>query len=293
MELKARFDEEDNINWSERLETVGAQVVYGVVGLKTHAKILLVTRREGRRLKRYGHLSTGNYNPRTARLYTDLGHFTADDALTGDMQKVFAHLASQSNIPRLSRMLMAPYHLQNTMLRLIRQAGKAAASGQRGRIVAKMNALTDETLIRALIEAGQKGAQIDLIVRGACMLPAQIADVTGNIRVRSIIGRLLEHSRVFYFDVAGTEHLYLSSADWMNRNMLRRIEVAWPVREPALRQRIIDECLLAYLHDEALAWQMQADGSYLRPVAPIDSPRNVQQALMDRYRNGTHHTLAG
>ena len=218
---------------------------------------------------------------------------TADDALTGDMQKVFAHLASQSNIPRLSRMLMAPYHLQNTMLRLIRQAGKAAASGQRGRIVAKMNALTDETLIRALIEAGQKGAQIDLIVRGACMLPAQIADVTGNIRVRSIIGRLLEHSRVFYFDIAGTEHLYLSSADWMNRNMLRRIEVAWPVREPALRQRIIDECLLAYLHDEALAWQMQADGSYLRPVAPIDSPRNVQQALMDRYRNGTHHTLAG
>ena len=233
-----------------------------------------------------------NYNPRTARLYTDLGHFTADDALTGDMQKVFAHLASQSNIPRLSRMLMAPYHLQNTMLRLIRQAGKAAASGQRGRIVAKMNALTDETLIRALIEAGQKGAQIDLIVRGACMLPAQIADVTGNIRVRSIIGRLLEHSRVFYFDIAGTEHLYLSSADWMNRNMLRRIEVAWPVREPALRQRIIDECLLAYLHDEALAWQMQADGSYLRPVAPIDSPRNVQQALMDRYRNGTHRTLA-
>jgi polyphosphate kinase len=292
VELKARFDEEANINWSERLETVGAQVVYGVVGLKTHAKILLVTRREGRRLKRYGHLSTGNYNPRTARLYTDLGHFTADDALTGDMQKVFAHLASQSNIPRLSRMLMAPYHLQNTMLRLIRQAGKAAASGQRGRIVAKMNALTDETLIRALIEAGQKGAQIDLIVRGACMLPAQIADVTGNIRVRSIIGRLLEHSRVFYFDVAGTEHLYLSSADWMNRNMLRRIEVAWPVREPALRQRIIDECLLAYLHDEALAWQMQADGSYLRPVAPIDSPRNVQQALMDRYRNGTHRTLA-
>ena len=246
VELKARFDEEANINW----------------------------------------------NPRTARLYTDLGHFTADDALTGDMQKVFAHLASQSNIPRLSRMLMAPYHLQNTMLRLIRQAGKAAASGQRGRIVAKMNALTDETLIRALIEAGQKGAQIDLIVRGACMLPAQIADVTGNIRVRSIIGRLLEHSRVFYFDIAGTEHLYLSSADWMNRNMLRRIEVAWPVREPALRQRIIDECLLAYLHDEALAWQMQADGSYLRPVAPIDSPRNVQQALMDRYRNGTHRTLA-
>ncbi|MDO4769800.1 MAG: polyphosphate kinase 1 [Brachymonas sp.] len=293
VELKARFDEEANINWSEQLEAVGAQVVYGVLGLKTHAKMLLITRREGRRLKRYGHLSTGNYSPRTARIYTDLSYFTANDTLTGDMQKVFAHLASQSNIPRLSRLLMAPYGLQNTMLRLIQQAGRAAAAGQRGRIVAKMNALTDEALIRALIDAGQKGAQIDLIVRGACMLPAQLAGVTHNIRVRSIIGRLLEHSRVYYFDIAGTEHLYLSSADWMNRNMLRRIEVAWPVTEPALRQRIIDECLLAYLHDEALAWQMQAgeatdgpaDGNYQRPTAPIDSPRNVQQALMLRYRN--------
>ena len=285
VELKARFDEEANINWSEKLEAIGVQVVYGVVGLKTHAKILLITRREGRRLKRYGHLSTGNYNPRTARLYTDLGYFTADDALTGDMQKVFAHLASQSNIPRLSRLLMAPYRLQSTMLRLIQQAGRAAAKGLRGRIVAKMNALTDEALIRALIDAGQKGAQIDLIVRGACMLPAQLPGVTHNIRVRSIIGRLLEHSRVFYFDIAGTEHLYLSSADWMNRNMLRRIEVAWPVKDPALRQRIIDECLLAYLHDEALAWRMQADGSYQRPHAPLNASQNVQKALMLRYGN--------
>ena len=275
---------------------MGVQVVYGVVGLKTHAKMLLITRREGRHLKRYGHLSTGNYSPRTARLYTDLSYFTANDALTGDMQKVFAHLACQSNIPRLSRLLMAPYGLQSTMLRLIQQAGRAAAAGQCGRIVAKMNALTDEALIRALIDAGPKGAQIDLIVRGACMLPAQLAGITGNIRVRSIIGRLLEHSRVFYFDIAGTEHLYLSSADWMNRNMLRRIEVAWPVKDPALRQRIIDECLLAYLQDEALAWQMQADGSYQRPSAPIYSPRNVQQALMLRYHTvaapaqDTHHT---
>ncbi len=284
VELKARFDEEANINWSEKLESVGAQVVYGVVGLKTHAKMLLITRREGRKLKRYGHLSTGNYNPRTARLYTDVSYFTANDALTGDMQKVFAHLASQSDIPKLSRMLMAPYALQQGMVQLIHKAGRAAAAGQRGRIVAKMNALTDETLIRALIAAGQKGAQIDLIVRGACMLPAQMPGVTGNIRVRSIIGRLLEHSRVFYFDIAGAEHLYLSSADWMNRNMLRRIELAWPVTDAALRQRIIDECLLAYLHDEALAWQMQADGTYQRPTAPIDSPHNAQQALMERYR---------
>ena len=285
VELKARFDEEANINWSEKLESVGAQVVYGVVGLKTHAKMLLITRREGRSLKRYGHLSTGNYNPRTARLYTDLSYFTADDRLTGDMQKVFAHLASQSEIPKLSRMMMAPYGLQRGMLQLIQKAGRAAAAGQRGRIVAKMNALTDETLIQALIEAGQKGAKIDLIVRGACMLPAQIPGVTDNIRVRSIIGRLLEHTRVFYFDIAGVEHLYLSSADWMNRNMLRRIELAWPVTDPVLRQRIIDECLLAYLHDEALSWHMQADNSYQRTNAPFDTPKNVQKALMDRYRN--------
>jgi polyphosphate kinase len=222
VELKARFDEEANINWSEQLEAVGVQVVYGVVGLKTHAKMLLITRREGRRLKRYGHLATGNYNPNTARLYTDLSYFTADDALTGDMQKVFAHLACQSNIPRLSRLLMAPYGLQSAVLRLIQQAGRAAAAGQRGRIVAKMNALTDEALIRALIDAGQKRAQIDLIVRGACMLPAQLTGITGNIRVRSIIGRLLEHSRVFYFDIAGTEHLYLSSASASSTN------ACWP-----------------------------------------------------------------
>ena len=287
VELKARFDEEANINWSEQLEAVGAQVVYGVVGLKTHAKMLLITRREGRKLKRYGHLSTGNYNPRTARLYTDLSYFTADDRLTGDMQKVFAHLASQSEIPKLTRMMMAPYGLQQGMLQLIDKAGRAAAAGKRGRIVAKMNALTDTTLIQALMAAGQKGAQIDLIVRGACMLPAQLEGITSNIRVRSVIGRLLEHTRVFYFDIADAEHLYLSSADWMNRNMLRRIELAWPVTDPALRRRIIDECLLAYLHDEALSWHMQPDGSYQRSNAPFDTPKNAQQALINLYCNSS------
>jgi polyphosphate kinase len=285
VELKARFDEEANINWAEKLESVGAQVVYGVVGMKTHAKMLLITRREGKKLKRYGHLATGNYNPRTARLYTDLSYFTADDVLTGDMQRVFVHLASQSEIPRLSRMQMAPYTLQETMLQRIAQAGRAAAAGKGGRIVAKMNALTDEALILALLEAGQKGAQIDLIVRGACMLHAQVPGLSENIRVRSIIGRFLEHSRVFYFGIGEEEHLYLSSADWMNRNMLRRIELAWPVTDPELKTRIIDECLLAYEYDEALSWQMQADGSYARPQSPLEHPRNVQRALMTRYLN--------
>ncbi len=291
VELKARFDEEANINWAEKLESVGAQVVYGVVGMKTHAKMLLVTRREGKKLKRYGHLSTGNYNPRTARLYTDLSYFTADDQLTGDMQKVFVHLASQNEIPNLSRMMLAPYTLQASMLQRIAQAGRAAASGKGGRIVAKMNALTDEALIQALLAAGRQGAKIDLIVRGACMLPAQVPGVSDNIRVRSIVGRFLEHSRVFYFGIGEEEHLYLSSADWMNRNMLRRIELAWPVTDPALKRRIIDECLLAYEYDEALAWEMQADGSYARPVSPLEHPRNVQRALMTRYLSQNSGTV--
>jgi polyphosphate kinase len=197
VELKARFDEEANINWAEMLESIGAQVVYGVVGLKTHAKMMLITRREGKNLRRYGHLSTGNYNPRTARLYTDISHLTADAALTADMEHVFVHLASQSRLPRLQKLWMAPFQLQKNMLAKIASLGRAAASGKETRLVAKMNALTDEALIRGLIAAAAQGVKIDLIVRGACMLPAQVPGVTDNIRVRSVIGRFLEHSRVF------------------------------------------------------------------------------------------------
>jgi polyphosphate kinase len=250
VELKARFDEEANINWAEALESVGAQVVYGVMGLKTHAKMLLVTRREGNRLRRYGHLSTGNYNPRTARLYTDLSYITADEHTTADMDSLFNHLASQNRLPRMNRLLVAPFQLHRRTLEKIEEAGLAASEGRGGRIVAKMNSLTDEALVRALVLAGQRGAQIDLIVRGACILPAQVAGLTDNIRVRSIIGRFLEHSRVFYYRCGEREELYLSSADWMNRNMLRRVEVAWPVTDPEIRQRIIDECLVGYLHDD-------------------------------------------
>ena len=284
VELKARFDEEANINWAEMLEAIGAQVVYGVVGLKTHTKMLLVTRREGRHLRRYGHLSTGNYNLRTARLYTDLSHLTADRGLTSDMADVFVHLAGQSRLPRLNKVWMAPFHLHRKLVRKIDAVGDAAASGQSGRIVAKMNALTDGVLIAALIRAGQKGASIDLIVRGACMLPAQVPGYTGNIRVRSVIGRFLEHTRVFYFRCGEVEDLYLSSADWMNRNMMRRVELAWPVTDPVQRQRIVDECLVAYLHDGVDAWDMRPDGSYVR-VKP-DGRRvahGAQAALARRY----------
>lgn len=264
VELKARFDEEANINWAEMLESVGAQVVYGVVGLKTHAKMLLVTRREGRNMVRYGHLSTGNYNPRTAKLYTDVSYLTAEPKLTLDMDNVFVHLASQSKLPKLNQLIIAPFQLQRKLIEKIDALGEAAARGKSTRIVAKMNALTDEELMLALVRAGQRGVKIDLIVRGACMLPAGVSGVTDNIRVRSVIGRFLEHSRVFYFRSDAVEELYLSSADWMNRNMLRRIELAWPVTDVKIRQRIIDECLVAYLHDGVDAWDLQSDGHYRR-----------------------------
>ncbi|ODS90473.1 MAG: RNA degradosome polyphosphate kinase [Burkholderiales bacterium 66-5] len=282
VELKARFDEEANINWAEALESIGAQVVYGVVGLKTHAKMLLVTRREGSGLRRYGHLSTGNYNPRTARLYTDLSYLTADEHVTADMDAVFDHLANQNRLPKLRRLLLAPFELQRSLIGKIDAAGLAAERGEGGRIVAKMNALTDEDLIRALVRAGQRGARIDLIVRGACMLPARVPGITDNIRVRSVIGRFLEHTRVFYFCAGAQEELYLASADWMNRNMLRREEIAWPVTDRKLRQRIIDECLVAYLHDDRDAWTLEPDGRYARAPRALDGA-GAQNALMARY----------
>jgi polyphosphate kinase len=282
VELKARFDEEANINWAEQLEAIGAQVVYGIVGLKTHAKMLLVTRRESRTLRRYGHLSTGNYNRRTAALYTDISYLTADAAITADMDQLFGHLASQSRLPKMKRLLVAPFQLHADMQARIQAVGQAAARGAFARIVIKMNALTDVPLIQALLEAGQKGAKIDLIVRGACMLPAGVAGMSENIRVRSVIGRFLEHSRVFYFCADQAESLYLSSADWMSRNMTRRIELAWPVQDPALRQRIIDECLIAYLHDGRDAWDLSSDGQYHRVGLTAPGP-GAQQALMQRY----------
>ena len=284
VELKARFDEEANINWSEMLESIGAQVLYGVVGLKTHAKMMLITRREGKQLKRYAHLSTGNYNPRTARLYTDWSHLTADPLLTADVENIFVHLASHSRLPKLHRVLLAPFYLHSKLVEKINDLAQLAAGGGEARIVAKMNALTDEKIIHALIRAGQMGVKIDLIVRGACMLPAQLPGLTDNIHVRSVIGRFLEHSRVFYFRRNGVEELYLSSADWMNRNMMRRVELAWPVTDPVLRQRIIDEDLVAYLHDGVDAWDLLADGSYarVRPVARR-AAHGAQAALMERY----------
>src|SRR5664279_4603434 len=283
VELKARFDEEANINWAERLEAVGAQVVYGIVGLKTHAKLLLVTRREEGRLKRYAHLSTGNYNPSTARLYTDLGYFTAAADLTADADAVFQQLASLGRTRPLKAMLQAPFTLHKQMLAHVGRVAEAAGAGRQARIVVKINALTDVSLIEALVAASRAGASIDLVVRGACLLPPGVPGATERIRVRSIVGRFLEHSRIAYFrwgEGEGAEALFLSSADWMGRNMVGRIEVAWPVRDPRLRQRIIDECLVPYLLDERDAWTLDADGHY-HPVA--GGAESAQQALIRRY----------
>jgi polyphosphate kinase len=283
VELMARFDEEANINWAERLEAVGAQVVYGIVGLKTHAKLLLVTRREGARLRRYAHLSTGNYNPRTARLYTDVSYLTADADLTADAEAVFQQLASQTRARAPRRFLTAPFVLHRRMVAMVRRVADAARGGAPARIVAKLNALTDPVLIGALLEAGRAGAQVDLIVRGASQLPPGVPGFSDNIRVRSVVGRFLEHTRVLYFcwgRGADDDALYLSSADWMSRNMFRRIEIAWPVRDARLRQRVIDECLVPYLHDRRDAWVQLGDGSYRRVA---EDGISAQQALMGRY----------
>ncbi|TSE27410.1 Polyphosphate kinase [Tepidimonas sediminis] len=288
VELKARFDEEANINHAERLESVGAQVVYGIVGLKTHAKMLLVTRRENGRLVRYAHLSTGNYNPGTAKLYTDLSYLTADEDLTADVDAVFNHLASQNRLPRLRKLLMAPFLLQKGLLERIEACIEAARAGKPAQILLKMNALTDEPLARALVHASQAGVQVDAIVRGACILPAGVPGHTDHVRIRSIVGRFLEHSRVFYFRHGEHEELWLASADWMNRNMLRRVELAWPVTDPHLRARVMEECLRLYLADQRDAWLLQPHGEYVKasslaPKAGRGALPSAQATLMARY----------
>jgi polyphosphate kinase len=295
IELKARFDEEANINWSEALESVGAQVVYGIVGLKTHAKMMLVMRRENDQLKHYGHLSTGNYNPKTAKLYTDVSMLTADPLITRDMEHLFRHIASQVELPRMQRLLVAPFYLHRRMLAKIKTAELAAKAGKRARIILKMNALTDVALTQALVKAGRAGVSIDLILRGACILPVSAPGLDGRIKVRSIIGRLLEHSRVFYFEIDGVQSMWLSSADWMNRNMMRRVEVAWPIMDEKNLARLLHECCELYLNDNQDAWVLQDGGHYQlvqdaqgvceKPLSPDVPEKSVsaQAQLLKQY----------
>lgn len=281
VELMARFDEQTNINWAARLEEVGAHVVYGVVAHKTHAKMALVLRREKGRLRRYAHLGTGNYHPRTARLYTDFGLLTADPRLCEDMDKVFTQLTGLGARRSLKALLQSPFSLHDGMVSLIRAEARAARAGKRARIMAKMNSLLEVQVIEELYKASQAGVKIDLIVRGVCALRAGVPGLSENIRVRSIVGRFLEHSRVFYFYADGAETVYLSSADWMDRNFFRRVEIAFPVYDKTLRKRVIDEAFTYALRDNQLAWQQQADGTYAR-VRNRREAYDVQEALIQR-----------
>ncbi len=271
VELMARFDEEANINWASRLEEVGAHVVYGVFGYKTHAKMLMVVRREegdgskgGGMLRRYVHLGTGNYHPRTAKLYTDFGLLTCSEALCADVNEVFKQLTGLGKASKLSHLLLAPFTLHTAMLAAIRAEADNARAGKRVRIIAKMNALLDPEIIEALYDASQAGVTIDLIVRGVCALRPGIEGLSDHISVRSVVGRFLEHTRVFYFYADGAQKMYLSSADWMERNFFRRIELCFPVLEPKLKRRILKEGLMPYLADNSQTWEMDEDGDYRR-----------------------------
>ncbi|HMM74462.1 MAG TPA: polyphosphate kinase 1 [Gammaproteobacteria bacterium] len=281
VELKARFDEEANIELATRLQEAGAHVVYGVVGYKTHAKMLLVVRREGKQLRRYVHLATGNYHPRTARQYTDFGMFTCDNAIAVDVQRIFHQLTAPGRAGKLKKLLQSPFTLHARMLELIGREAAHARKGRPARIVAKMNALIEVQTIVALYEASRAGVKIDLIVRGICALRPGIPGVSENIRVRSVVGRLLEHSRVFLFENDGAPEVYLSSADWMGRNFFSRIEVCFPVEDKRLRDRVIKEGLELYLQDNARAWELRSDGSYHRARVGA-RVRDAQQTLIDQ-----------
>jgi polyphosphate kinase len=279
VELMARFDEEANITWASQLEEVGAHVVYGVVGHKTHAKLAMVVRREGGRLRRYCHLGTGNYHSRTATLYTDFGLFTCDENVCADVNDLFMQLTSLGKAGKLRHLWQSPFTLHAHVLAAIRHEAEQARAGKKCGIVAKMNALLEPQTIAALYEASKAGVKVDLIVRGVCALRPGVPGMSENIRVRSIIGRFLEHHRVYYFESTG--EVYLSSADWMERNFFRRIEVAFPVLDVKLKKRVIDEGLKTYLADNIQAWEMHSDGHYERVKATRGARRSAQLELLD------------
>jgi polyphosphate kinase len=280
VELRARFDEEENIDVAQELEAAGAHVSYGVVGHKTHAKMMLVIRREGRQLKRYVHLGTGNYHMKTTRLYTDYGLLTSDVAISDDVQKVFQQLTAMGKPGRLKKLVQAPFTLHKHMLECINQEKEFARAGKPARIVAKMNSLVEPKVIEALYQASQAGVKIDLIIRGVCCLRPGIKGVSDNITVRSIIGRFLEHTRIFYFLNNGEETIYLSSADWMDRNFFRRIEVCFPIEEKRMKKKIWKDGLQTYLSDNVQAWLLQSDGTYKQVSAGNANPRSAQQLLL-------------
>ena len=283
VELRARFDEEANIQLANRLQEAGVQVVYGVVGYKTHAKILLIVRREKSGLRRYVHLSTGNYHQVTSRIYTDFGLMTADKDIGEDAHKLFQQLSGLGPVIKLKRLLQSPFTLHKGLMAKIEREIKHAKAGRTARIIAKMNALNETSVIELLYKASMAGVQVDLIVRGACTLRPGVAGISDNIRVRSIVGRFLEHSRVYWFANDGEPEIFCSSADWMERNLLRRIETCFPILDPELAKRVYDEALANYLADNTQAWRLHADGHYERVVrASGEKLHSAQQTLLAR-----------
>jgi polyphosphate kinase len=286
VELRARFDEEANIELSSRLQEAGAHVMYGVVGFKTHCKMSMVVRRETDGLRRYCHLGTGNYHPRTARGYTDYSLFTCDPQIGQDVHELFLQLTSLTQTPRLTKLLQSPFGLHENVVEKINREARNAEAGRPARIIAKMNSLVDPQVIEALYHASRAGVQIDLIIRGLCALRPGIPGVSDNIRVRSIVGRFLEHSRVFFFGNDGESELYLASADWMERNFFRRVEIAFPVREQTHRDRILRD-LDSYLADDAQSWILGRDGHYTRSERGNEKVRDAQGSLLARYAAGS------
>lgn len=280
IELRARFDEQENISLANLLQTAGAHVSYGVVGHKTHAKMMMIVRREEKQLKRYVHLSTGNYHARTARLYTDYGLLTCDQAITEDVHKIFQQLTAMGKAGKLKRLLQSPFTLHKSMLEFIQREIEFARAGQTARIIAKMNSLVEEQIIQALYEASQAGVKIDLIVRGVCCLRPGIKGVSDNIQVRSIVGRFLEHTRIYGFHNNGDLQLYLSSADWMGRNFFSRVETCFPIDDKRLKQRVLKEGLMTYLTDNTQAWILQSDGTYKRSIPGNAKPRSAQDEIL-------------
>jgi polyphosphate kinase len=280
VELMARFDEEANINWAARLEEVGAHVVYGVVGHKTHAKMAMVVRREEGKLVRYCHLGTGNYHARTARTYTDFDLLTAREPICNDVAEVFQQLTGLGRATKLKHLWSSPFTLHAKIVEAIDAEARHAKAGKPARIVAKMNALLEPQVIEALYRASRAGVKVELVVRGVCALRPGVSKLSGNIRVRSIVGRFLEHSRIFHFRAGGESKVYLSSADWMDRNFFRRIELCFPVLDGKLKRRVIREGLKPYLEDNTQAWEMQPDGSYRRCKPGRAKPRSAQAMLL-------------
>ncbi len=280
VELRARFDEAENIDLATRLQEVGANVVYGVVGYKTHSKMLLVVRREGGALRRYVHLATGNYHPGTARAYTDISYLTAREDVGEDVHRIFNHLTGVGQVTEPRKLLHSPFTLHKTLLQLIDDEIKIAQRGEPARIAAKVNALTERAMIQALYRASRAGVKIDLIVRGACCLRPGVPGVSDNIRVRCILGRFLEHSRVYYFRAGGAERVYCGSADWMARNLLGRVEVCFPIEDEAIKRRLIKEDLEVYFADQVQAWVLQASGDYALALPSGASARDAQRILM-------------